>query len=112
MNPNSHIQQCLPSPGGRDPHGGPGSPSRPIVSLWYEVFELELPLDAAWYVLSVLAPTRGGSHPRVIGPGREGVQLEHGPAPTVDGQGDAEDPNDVHDDARLGLLDKEAGRCT
>ena len=82
-----------------------------MASLWREVFELELQLDAAWYVLSVLTPTRG-SHPRVIGPGREGVQLEHGPAPTVNGQGDAEDPDEVHDNARLGLLEREAVRCT
>lgn len=34
-----------------------------------------------------------------IGPGGHVVQVEHSPAPAVDGQRDTEDANDVHDDS-------------
>ena len=48
-----------------------------------------------------LCPSHGGH----VGPGREGVQMKHGPPPAVDGQRDADDSNDVHHYARPGLRD-------
>lgn len=47
-----------------------------------------------------------GSHPGGISPGGEGVQVKHGPAPAVDGQRDAEDADEVHDDAGPGLREE------
>lgn len=43
-----------------------------------------------------------GSHPGDVGPGRERVQVKHGLTPAVDGQCDAKDANDVHDDSCTG----------
>lgn len=52
--------------------------------------------EEAWVCGS--SPAAGpGSHPSDVGPGGEGVQLEHGLAPAVEGHRDAEDANDVHD---------------
>ena len=47
-----------------------------------------------------------GSHPGDVGPGRERVQVKHGLTPAVDGQCDAKDANDVHDDSCTGLMEK------
>lgn len=38
-----------------------------------------------------------GSHPGGVGPRRERVQVKHGLPPTVNGQRDAKDADDVHD---------------
>lgn len=45
-----------------------------------------------------------GSHPGSVGPGREIIQLKHGPAPAVNGQCDAHDANDVHHYSCPGLV--------
>lgn len=47
------------------------------------------------------------SHPREIGPGGDRVQVKHGPPPTVNGQCDTKDADDVHDYSCFGLEDKE-----
>lgn len=49
-----------------------------------------------------------GSHPGGIGPGGEGVQFKHGPAPAVDGQCNTKDANDVHDYSCPGLREKQS----
>lgn len=40
-----------------------------------------------------------GSHTSDVGPNGERVQLKYGPAPAVNGQCDAKDANDVHDNS-------------
>ncbi len=47
-----------------------------------------------------------GSHPGGICPGREIVQVKHRSAPTVDGQCNTKDANNVHDYSCLGLREK------
>ena len=50
-----------------------------------------------------------GSHPSDVGPGWESVQVEHSLAPAVDGQCNAQNPNDVHDHPCL-CLGAKAGK--
>lgn len=49
-----------------------------------------------------------GSHPGSVGPCGEGVQVKHGLAPTVDGQCNTKDANDVHDYSCSGLRENKS----
>lgn len=53
-----------------------------------------------------LVRSMAASQPGGVGPGGEGVQVKHGPAPAVDGQCNAKDANDVHDYACPGLMEE------
>lgn len=50
------------------------------------------------------------SHGRHIGPSWDSVQVKHGPAPAVNGQCDAKNADDVHDNSCSGLGDKKTNR--